>query len=57
MSSSEIEIVANALAYHPPIIIGALVLFQIIKRNRHVQKKETQPQVETVILPMEQIDS
>ena len=35
MTASEIEVIGGALAAHPPVIIGALLLFQCIKRSKH----------------------
>ena len=35
MTSNEIEIIGGALAAHPPVIIGALILFKCIQRSKH----------------------
>ena len=39
MGSTEIEIVGNALAAHPPIIISALILFKCIQRSKYLAYK------------------
>ncbi len=40
MPLREIEVVGNALALHPPVVIGVLLLFQYIKRRRFYADKE-----------------
>ena len=35
MTANEIEVIGGALAAHPPVIIGALLLFQCIKRSKY----------------------
>tara|TARA_Y100001968_G_C19326378_1_gene701963 strand:+ start:114 stop:242 length:129 start_codon:yes stop_codon:yes gene_type:complete len=42
MGSAEIEIVGNALAAHPPLIIGALILFKCIQRSKYIAYKNSQ---------------
>mgnify|MGYP001239500610 CR=1 FL=1 len=42
MDPSDVQIIGNALAAHPPVIIGALLLFQCIKRSMvQSQKNKT----------------
>tara|TARA_B100000700_G_C14404197_1_gene560599 strand:- start:110 stop:253 length:144 start_codon:yes stop_codon:yes gene_type:complete len=35
MTASEIEVIGGALAVHPPVIIGALLLFKCIQRSKY----------------------
>ena len=39
MNATEIELLGNALAMHPPVVIGALLLFQTFKRRRFYADK------------------
>ncbi len=46
MNSSEIDFIQKSIAAHPPVIIGALLLFQCIKRGMyysHKKKLESKP--------------
>ena len=40
MTSSDLEVLASALAYHPPVVIGTLLVFQYIKRRRFYLDKD-----------------
>ena len=40
MTASEIEVISGALAAHPPVIIGALLLFKCIQRSRYLADKK-----------------
>ena len=39
MTSNEIEVIGGALAAHPPVIIGALLLFKCIQRSKYFAYK------------------